>query len=147
MREDIEATLQELALPRSLRAIELSDLNLGRRPPTVHSLAAVSAAGPTSGPTSGCLAQVDVEWEAPEASATLAFRLSNVASMPKLRLCRARLRGTLRLHWEWLRDEPYVGVVRFAFVRAPEVADVALEPLGTLDVTTLPGLGTWSVGK
>ena len=49
----------------------------------------------------------------------------------RLRLRRARIRGLLRLHWEWIGTEPHVGVVRFAFVRPPEVADVALEPLGS----------------
>ena len=143
IREGIDDTLHELVLPKSLKAVELSELHLGRRPPVVKSLAAVAAAGPTAEPSRGCLVQLEIEWEAPDASATLAFRLANVASTPKLLLRRPRLRGTLRLHWEWIRQEPYVGIVRVAFVRAPDVADVALEPLGTLDVTTLPGLGTW----
>ena len=141
--EEMKATIEELALPKSLKAIELSELHLGSRPPFIRSLASAVAPGPTVGPTAGCVTQVELEWEAPDASATLTFMLSNVASRPKLRLRRVQLRGTLRLHWEWIEGDPFIGTLRFAFVRPPEVANVALEPLGSIDVTTLPGLGTW----
>ena len=149
IRREMDATLKELPLPKSLKSIELADLYLGRRPPSIRSLAAVPADGPTREITSGCLLQAEVDWEAPDASATLTFKLSNVATMPSLRVRRVRLRGTLQLHWEWLTherwtpDDQLVGTLRFAFVRPPEVADFALEPMGSIDVTTLPGLGAW----
>ena len=47
--------------------------------------------------------------EAPDASATLVFRLANVQSQPRLRVRRARLRATIRLHFEWIEEAPYIG--------------------------------------
>jgi hypothetical protein len=72
-----------------------------------------------------------------------AAALRSHCTQPRLRIRRARLRATLRMHWEWVQGEPFVGAVRVAFVKPPDVASFALEPLGTLDVTTLPGLGAW----
>lgn len=139
----IAETLELLELPKSMRSIRLVQLQLGPRPPTLRSLAAAAAVGPTPHPGPGCMLQTEVEWIAPGTSATLAFQLANVASQPRLRVRRLRLRGTLRVHWEWIAEYPYVGRVRYAFVRPPEVSDVALEPIGTLDVTSLPGVGAW----
>ena len=142
--DEIEATLDDLILPKSIKAISLDDLQLGPRPPLIRSLAAAPAPS-LSRPTAngGCVAQLEIEWEAPDAYASLAFRLANVQSQPRLRLRRARLRGTVRVHFEWLRGYPYVGCVRFTFVKPPEISDFALEPLGNIDVTVLPGIGSW----
>lgn len=144
-REAIDASLTELdaSLPKSLKAIRLQDLQLGAHPPVVRSVAAVGTPGPAPRSRDGCALQAEIEWEAPYASATLAFRMANVASQPRLRLRRARLRGTIRLHWEWIDEHPWVGRVRATFVRRPEVGDFAIEPLGTIDVTALPGIGQW----
>ena len=68
--------------------------------------------------------------------------MANVASAPKLRLRRPSLRGTLRVQWELIPDEPYIGRVRFCFLKPPAV-DVAVEPLSVVDVTSLPGIGHW----
>ena len=138
--EEIVAQFEELSpyLPKSLRAVQLLDLGLGPQPPHIRSLAAVSA--PFDGHDGGVL-QAELEWEGPDASATLAFRLANVQSQPRLRLRRARLRAAVRLHFEWLDQEPYVGRVRFSFARSPDISEFALEPIGSLDVTTLPGIG------
>jgi len=44
------------------------------------------------------------------------------------------------LHWEWISEYPYVGRVRWTFLRPPTV-DAGLEPLGGVDVTQLPAVG------
>jgi len=141
-RETIDASLVELELPKTFRSVRLQDLSLGSRPPFVRSVACIASAGPSPQPRDGCTAQADVDWEAPTACATLAFQLANVASQPRLRLRRARLRGTVRLHWEWIPTYPYIGRLKCSFVRPPEVSDIAVEPLGNVDVTSLPGIGT-----
>ena len=111
------AALAELEMPiKSLRAVELTEIQLGDRPPTVRSLACRPANGPTGVVSDGCLLQAELEWEAPDFRATLAFRLANVASAPKLRLKRARLRGTLRLHYgEYQRSPERLGALSAAF--------------------------------
>ena len=68
--------------------------------------------------------------------------MANVQSLPKLRLRRPSLRGTLRVEWEWIPEEPYIGRIRFCFLKPPAV-DVAVEPLSVVDVTSLPGIGHW----
>ena len=78
--------------------------------------------------------------DAPDAHLELEFRFANIASRPRLRISRPRLRGTLRLHWEWISEYPYVGRVRWTFLRPPTV-DAGLEPLGGVDVTQLPAVG------
>lgn len=115
--EEVSAQLDELVLPKSLRAIHLLDLQLGPRPPTIRSLSATPALGPSPNPRDGCMAQAELEWEAPDASATLSFRLANVQSQPRLRVRRARVRVTVRMHFEWLAESPYVGRIRFALVK------------------------------
>ena len=72
----------------------------------------------------GCVLQLEIEWEAPLASATFSFQLVNVASQPRVRLRRLRLRGTVRLQWEWRASHPHIGRLRCAFVRPPEVAQL-----------------------
>ena len=121
--EAIDASLAELdaTLPRGLKGIRLQELSLGPNPPVVRSVAAVRTPGPPPHARDGCALQAEVEWDAPLASATLLFRMTNVASQPRLRLRRARLRGTVRLHWEWIEAYPWVGRVRTTFVRRPEV--------------------------
>jgi len=142
-RTPIPATrLHSPALASCLAQVRLQDLSLGSRPPFVRSVACIASAGPSPQPRDGCTAQADVDWEAPTACATLAFQLANVASQPRLRLRRARLRGTVRLHWEWIPTYPYIGRLKCSFVRPPEVSDIAVEPLGNVDVTSLPGIGT-----
>eukprot|EP00908_Phaeocystis_cordata_P013662 Transcript_24725.p1 GENE.Transcript_24725~~Transcript_24725.p1 ORF type:complete len:548 (-),score=116.38 Transcript_24725:478-2121(-) len=144
--DEIAATLQELPLPRSLRAVHLSHLELGAQPPLL--LAAACAPLPRGAPfeRAGCEAQLSLIWEVEAAFATLTFLPANVASQPRLRFARPRLRGTLHVQWEWLpfpaNPYPYVGRVRLCFVGPPE-AHASIEPLGSLDVTQLPGLGHW----
>jgi hypothetical protein len=142
-REALEGTLATLTLPKTFRSVKLIELNLGTRPPLLRSVACVACAGPPPAPRDGCALQAELEWEAPQASATLAFQLANVASQPRLRLRRARLRGTVRLHWEWVPDYPYIGRLRATFASPPEVTNLSIEPLGTVDVTALPGIGAW----
>ena len=142
-REALEGTLATLTLPKTFRSVKLIELNLGRRPPLLRSVACVACAGPPPASRDGCTLQAELEWEAPQATATLAFQLANVASQPRLRLRRARLRGTVRLHWEWVPDYPYIGRLRATFVSPPEVTNLSIEPLGTVDVTALPGIGAW----
>ena len=140
--ESLALTFAELELPKTLKAITLLDLHLGDRPPMVLTAAAAGGAGPPGSVGPGCAGQVDFVWEAEDASLTLGFAMANVASQPRLRLRRLSMRGTARLHWEWTPSYPYVGKVRFCFLRPPQI-DVALEPLTGIDVTTLPGVGHW----
>ena len=49
------------------------------------------------------------------------------------------------MQWEWdphLANPYHVGRVRLCFVTPPD-ATASMEPLGSLDVTQLPGLGHW----
>ena len=49
------------------------------------------------------------------------------------------------MQWEWdpyLANPYHVGRVRLCFVSPPD-ATASMEPLGSLDVTQLPGLGHW----
>ena len=41
---------------------------------------------------------------------------------------------------------PHIGRIRFSFARPPEVSDIAVEPIGSVDVTALPGVGAWVRG-
>ena len=138
----LQLTFDETEMPKSLRGLSVADLQLGQQPPLVlHAAASAGTALPRS-LRNGCSLQLDVEWEAPDASLTLGFRMANVASTPYLRLRRPSVRGTIRLEWEWIPEHPFVGRIRVCFLRPPTM-DVALEPLSVIDVTSLPGVGQW----
>jgi len=146
LRDEIAATLEALPLPRSLREVRLTQLSLGAQPPLLRAIA--TAPLPRGAPFAhgGCEAQLSLQWDDSDASATFGFVLANVASQPRLRFGRLTLRGTLHVQWEWLPfprfGYPHVGRVRLCFV-APPTADASFEPLGGVDVTQLPGLGHW----
>ena len=146
LRDEICASLAELPLPRSLRSVRLADLSLGTGPPLLRAVACAPLPRGAPFPGAGCEAQLDLEWEDESASATFVFMPANVVSQPRLRCARPRLRGTLHVQWEWLpypsNSYPHVGRVRVCFVSPPE-ARATIEPLGSLDVTQLPGLGHW----
>eukprot|EP00966_Prymnesium_polylepis_P069601 1618455-Prymnesium_polylepis.1 len=131
-----------MELPKSLRGVSIDHCDLGAQPPFFVSCGASAGTAPPPLLGPGCVLQVELVWESTAAELTLAFQMANVASNPKLRLRRPSLRGTLRLQWEWIREHPYVGRVRFCFVKPPTV-DVAVEPLSVVDVTSLPGIGHW----
>ena len=146
LRDEIAATLAALPLPRSLREVRLTQLSLGAQPPLLRAIA--TAPLPRGAPFAhvGCEAQLSLQWDDSQASATFGFVLANVASQPRLRFGRLTLRGTLHVQWEWLPfprfGYPHVGRVRLCFV-SPPTADASFEPLGGIDVTQLPGLGHW----
>jgi hypothetical protein len=143
IEQEIKAGLLTLDLPRNIRKIALVGLELGDIPPLLLAASAAGGDGPPPDPRAGGALQLSLDWSAPRASATLAFTLANgLASQPTLRLRRPVLRGTLRVHWEWIEPYPYIGRVRFCFVTPPRT-QVSLEPLGTIDVTQLPAVGPW----
>ena len=154
LRESFRASLAELGdqdLPKTLQSVELVSLKLGPTPPRFTGAAAAAkpfvAAGGRAAAAAGCAMHFGVDWCDDDASATLAFTLaSGLASRPHLIVRRLRLRGPMRVEWEWDRHSsaaaPYVGRIRFCFTREPEF-DSSFEPLGAVDLTQLPAIGAF----
>ncbi|KAL1525423.1 hypothetical protein AB1Y20_020282 [Prymnesium parvum] len=137
-----QQTFDEMKLPKPIKSISLKNLQLGPQPPFLVSCGAAAGTGPWAARRPGCVLQVELLWESATAEVTISVALANVASHPKLRLRRPSLRGTLRVQWEWIHDEPYIGMLRFCFIKPPRL-DIAVEPLSVVDVTSVPGIGQW----